>query len=134
MAGITDPAARARSYVARETGLREERSLLERVTALERARSDDSDAAGRLGRPPAWTMVEVLAALPAPTSDMAGRLAALRRDDGFLVLCVCILDAEGTPAWAAAMALATEGQGGRQGAAGAGGIASVAGELRWVPV
>lgn len=129
---LNDPAARARSYVARRAGMNETSLLERRIASLEQAvQLPYRGVADTV--PPEWTMVEILTELPAPSADMVGRLVVFRRANGFATLNVCIFNALNEPEWAVAMALATKTSGGTDGAKAGGGIQGETGTVAYVP-
>lgn len=136
MTYLNDPAARARSYVARQAGMADGSRLERRIASLEQAVQLPYRGQAETV-PPSWTMVEILTALPQPTADMVGRLVVYRRDNGFATLNVCIFNALNEPEWAVAMALATVVSGGKIGPAGNGDILPASGgstvSIRYVP-
>lgn len=132
MTYLNDPSARARSYVARRAGMQETALLERRIAALEQAVQAPFRGQAETV-PPEWTMIEILTELPQPSADMVGRIAVLRRANGFATLNVCIFNALNEPEWALAMALATTAGGGKTGDRSGGGIASVGGVQTYVP-
>lgn len=129
---LNDPAARARSYVARRAGMNETALLERRIASLEQAvQLPYRGVADTV--PPEWTMVEILTELPQPTADMVGRLVVFRRANGYATLNVCIFNALNEPEWAVAMALQTVSSGGKIGPAGTGGVIGPSGVVTYVP-
>jgi len=97
---VTDPLARARSYISRTTGLSDEARTRRALNRLQ-ARLADSARETPDTTPLNWSQIEQVDALPEPDASMAGRLVILRRDNATDMLYVAAVREDGVAIWAA---------------------------------